>query len=302
MPMLAFGRIFFICIKIKVKFEVKPATRAQKSNHGKSQALKRANQATKNFIIAIDSDYDYLLQNATTTSEKINTHEFIFQTYAYAIENLRCYAPYLNTLCVKATNNDSELLDLDELMQAYSEMIAPLFLWSVWLTKQGKASAHFSIKDFCKIIAIAPKTTEEAFDDFYKNRFTDLQDKVNEKYKDLQKQFPEYVEKLPDFAENLKLLGWNANETYLFAKGHTILPEVVRHFINPLCEKLQTARIAEIASKRISDTEKAQDKRHYEKSLHDVTLLLNVNTEFKKCHLYLKLKADLDTYTNTYFN
>jgi hypothetical protein len=291
--------IFYLYQNKKVKFEVKPCIQ-ESGNHGKLQALKLVEQATKNFIIAIDSDYDYLLQSSTAISKKINEHEFIFQTYAYAIENLRCYAPYLNVLCAKATNNNSEILDLDELMQTYSETIAPLFLWSVWLTKQGKASQHFSIKSFCKIIVIEPKKDNEAFDDFYKNRLEDLQNKVNAKCSELAIKFPKDAEKLPAFAENLQLLGWNANETYLFAKGHTILPEVVRHFINPTAERLKTEKITEIASKKISDTE--ADKRHYEKSLSDVTTLLNANTEFKNCHLYGKLKTDLDIYTKTYFN
>lgn len=294
--------IFYPYQSKKVNFEVKPCTHSAKANHGKSQALKRANQATKNLIVCIDSDYDYLLQNNTTVSKKINNHEFIFQTYAYAIENLRCYAPYLRVLCTKATNNSSNILDLEELMQAYSEIIAPLFLWSVWLEKEKKASTHFSIKDFCKIIAVEPKNEEEAFEDFYKNRLDLLQSKTIAKCEELAVKFPKYAENTLEFSEELSALGWQANETYLFAKGHTILPQVVRHFLQPLCEKLKHERLAEILSKRINDNEKEADKLHYENKLQDITTLLNLNTEFKVCHLYLKLKTNLDIYTNKYFN
>ena len=107
---------------------------------------------------------------------------------------------------------------------------------------------------------------------------------------------------LPDFANELALLGWNTDETYLFAKGHTILPEVVRHFLKPLCEHLKTEKLTEIASKTVSTVQKERDKRHYEKSINDITALLNGNTEFKACHLFLKLKTDLDIYTHKYFN
>ena len=271
----------------KLRFEIKPCTRNDKANHGKSEALKRANQATKNYIVCIDSDYDYLLQNETKQSKKVNNGEFIFQTYAYAIENLRCYSPSLQTLCVVATNNDKELLDIENLLGLYSETVAPLFLWSIWLTKEKKADKHFSITDFCKIIAIEPKEESESFDNFYENRLTNLQENVDKKLNDLENNFPNEKENIAQYAKYLSTLGWKANETYLFVKGHTILPEVVRHFLTAICNELISQRKYEINTrKRDTKERKDADTRHYEKSLADITISLNQNTEFKNCAVF----------------
>ena len=50
----------------------------------------------KSLIACVDSDYDFLLQGKTSVSHKINSSPYIFQTYAYAIENFHCYAESLH--------------------------------------------------------------------------------------------------------------------------------------------------------------------------------------------------------------
>ena len=44
-------------------------------------------------IACVDADYDYLIQGATPQSKKVVESPYVFHTYAYAIENLQCYAP-----------------------------------------------------------------------------------------------------------------------------------------------------------------------------------------------------------------
>ena len=77
-------------------------------------------QLGQNMIACVDSDYDYLLQGATSTSRMINQNRFVFQTYTYAIENYLCYAGALHEVCVMATLNDREIIDLEEFMRMYS--------------------------------------------------------------------------------------------------------------------------------------------------------------------------------------
>ena len=85
-----------------------------------------------NYMIAcVDADYDYLLQGATPTSRLINKNPFVFHTYAYAIENYQCYAATLHRVCVMATLNDRQIVDFESFMQEYSQIIWPLFVWSV---------------------------------------------------------------------------------------------------------------------------------------------------------------------------
>jgi hypothetical protein len=101
----------------------------------------------KSLIACVDSDYDFLLQGATSTSRKINRNKYIFQTYAYAIENYHCYADSLHEVCVQATLNDRHLIDFNEFMKRYSRIVYPLFLWSVWFYRRHDTYT-FSMSEF----------------------------------------------------------------------------------------------------------------------------------------------------------
>ncbi len=81
----------------------------------------------KSLIACVDSDYDFLLQGKTNVSHKINSSPYIFQTYAYAIENFHCYAESLHEVCVQATLNDRMLIDFPAFLKRYSQIIYPLF-------------------------------------------------------------------------------------------------------------------------------------------------------------------------------
>ena len=68
---------------------------------GKKSVLmnKLGSRLGQNMVACVDSDYDYLLQGVTSTSRQINESRYVFQTYAYAIENYQCYADSLHEAC-----------------------------------------------------------------------------------------------------------------------------------------------------------------------------------------------------------
>lgn len=93
-------------------------------NKGKKSVLMNQLGARlgQNMIACVDSDYDYLLQGVTSTSRQINQSRYVFQTYAYAIENYQCYAEGLHEACVMATLNDHPLVDFVAFMTMYSQI------------------------------------------------------------------------------------------------------------------------------------------------------------------------------------
>ena len=105
---------------------------------GKLEVLKI--QAGEYLLLCVDSDYDYLLQDATEVSKRINHDPYIFQTYAYSIENYKCYAESLKEVCVSSSLNDENLFDLVGFMRLYSNIIYKLFLYSYEFEKQGNNS------------------------------------------------------------------------------------------------------------------------------------------------------------------
>lgn len=67
----------------------------QKLERGKKSVLMNfiEGRVGEDMIACVDADYDYLLQGATEQSRRVVESPYVFHTYAYAIENLQCYAP-----------------------------------------------------------------------------------------------------------------------------------------------------------------------------------------------------------------
>ena len=102
-------------------------------------------------IACVDADYDYMLQGITPQSKRILESDYVFHTYAYAIENLQCYASSLHDVCVSVTLNDHRIFDFEDYLSQYSEAIFPLFVWSVWFYRTGHYG-KFTLTDFARVI------------------------------------------------------------------------------------------------------------------------------------------------------
>ena len=109
----------------------------RKLERGKKAVLMSASNLGPAMIACVDADYDYLLQGATPQSQKVLDCPYAFHTYVYAIENFQCYAPSLHEVCTGVTLNDHRIFDFRGYMQQYSEIIFPLFIWSVWAYRSG---------------------------------------------------------------------------------------------------------------------------------------------------------------------
>ena len=139
----------------KLYFEVMLPARSNHLERGKKAALMSlvSDKVGRDMIACVDADYDYLIQGATFTSQKILDSKYVFHTYAYAIENLQCYAPSLHDVCVGVTLNDHSIFDMAEYLRQYSQAIFPLFVWSIWHYRNG-SYGRFSILDFLKSIEL----------------------------------------------------------------------------------------------------------------------------------------------------
>jgi hypothetical protein len=278
------------------KFDIQLPSRTSLAK-GKNQALERSQdmlnlQVGQYLIICIDSDYDYLLQNKTSQSTMINNSDFIFQTYTYSIENLRCFSGSLNHICVQATNSSNDKIDFDELLKLYSIITYPLFLWSVYF-KSINDTKSMTLSVFCNTIRLKGKVN---INEYGKKHLEEVQKNVNNYIQKLEKQFPKEIENVHKLGIELNKLGVNANNTYLFIQGHTIENSVVLMFLNSLCTILRSKKEAEIVANAKHKEEKTMELNHYRNNIIELEKALKSNTEYKSCFLYEKIKKDLDIY------
>ncbi|MDC4167947.1 DUF4435 domain-containing protein [Photobacterium damselae] len=80
----------------------------------------------KHLLVALDSDYDYLLDKNTD----VLSEPAVFQTYAYSIENLEWSPCKIDVLCQKSSNNTKFLPNgrLQAGIMDWSQNVYPVFL------------------------------------------------------------------------------------------------------------------------------------------------------------------------------
>lgn len=238
-------------------------------------------------IACVDADYDYLLQEATPTSRLINKNPFVFHTYAYAIENYQCYAATLHRVCVMATLNDRQIVDFESFMQEYSQIIWPLFVWSVWVYRRNHYR-EFTLTEFGNHVSFSdinvyhPEQTLEL-----------VRRRVNRKIAWLQRHFPQAKKDYERLKTELLDLGVTPETTYLYIQGHTLFDNVISPLLDPVCILLRKEREREIRNLAEHDTQRQNELSCYQHSQNSVEDMLRKNVGFKDAPPYKLLERDI---------
>jgi len=270
-----------------------PSTKLTK---GKSAVLDCINMTGKHLILCVDSDYDYLLQKSTDTSKVINGNQYIFQTYAYSIENLKCYAESLRSVCVNATANTNEKIVLSELLKLYSNIIYSPLLWSIFFATKNDTTS-FTVGDFSNLVKILENPDMHTQ---CKNAILDVRQKIQTKITELKRTHSSDIQQVELLSKELRELGLSEDDAYLFMHGHTLFDNVVLMVLKPLCRKLKKEKEQEIRKKAKDSQEINNEIKYYKSQIQEVDKVLSTNTNFKTCSLYQKIKQDLDLYIQNF--
>ena len=241
-------------------------------------------------IACVDADYDYLLQGATPQSRKVLESPYVFHTYAYAIENMQCYAPSLHDVCVSVTLNDHRIFDFEDYLRQYSEAVFPLFVWSVWFYRTGKHN-KFTLSDFSRI---ADPGGFNVFDP--QPSIDHLRSKVNRKVRQLQAEYPNNKEEYIRLKNEIKELGVTPQTTYLYIQGHHLFDTVVVPILSKVCNRLRMERQDEIARTARHHVQRKNEMSCYEHSLQDIRQMLRKNTGYILSEQYRRIQQDVEQF------
>ena len=278
----------------KVHFEIMLPART-KLTKGKKQAMMNllGKAYGRNMIACVDSDYDYLLQGATSTSRHMLENRYILHTYAYSIENYRCFADSLKQVCVLCTQNDSNVIDFKEFFRLYSRICYPLFVWNILLYRKHDTKT-MSLLRFCEIVRLSSFTVgNPAYS------LQQLGSRVTHNIKLLEKQFPDYVEEHKKMLDEFKALGINPDETYFYIQGHHIMNGVTMRIMQPVCRHLRNEREKEIERYAYHRQQYNNELLAYRHSQCDVATMLSKNTDYKSAPPYQRLRADIEELLKT---
>ena len=244
----------------------------------------------KDMIACVDADYDYLLQRRTRQSAMVLDSPYVFHTYVYAIENFQCYAPSLHNVCVSVTLNDHRIFDFRTYFQLYSEVLFPLFVWSIMLYRNGNYP-RFSISDFNRI------SDPGGFNMHHPEpSISNVRRKVRTKINDLQRQFPDAKEEYLATKDDLLALGVTPQTTYLYIQGHHLFDTVVSPILSKVCNVLRQERQNEIYHAAAHKTQKRNEMTCYENSLQDIKVMLKKNSGYMASEQFRRIQDDIRRY------
>lgn len=244
----------------------------------------------KSLIACVDSDYDLLMQGATAISRKINRSKYIFQTYAYAIENFQCFSDSLHEVCVQSTLNDRRLIDFNEFLKNYSEIAYPLFLWNVWFYRQHDTHT-FPMTDFNTYVRLHDVNLRNPG-----SCLAAMKKRVESKLAQLRARFRKHIDEVDKLGKDLEKFGLTPETTYLFIQGHHIKDNVVMKLLTPVCTALRRERELEIRKLAEHDEQFHNELTGYQNSQINVELMLKKNSAFKSLFLYRWLQEDIQDF------
>ncbi|EKO3475002.1 TPA: DUF4435 domain-containing protein [Vibrio fluvialis] len=148
-----------------------------------------------NLVVALDSDYDYLLDKKVETFSS----DFVFQTYAYSIENLIWHPEQLGFICQDACCNTCHINPeaIKNGLQIWSKLVYPEFLRFL----------HSNAID------------EECFE-----RVIQTLDSDDLTFNYADKSFPSFDDS--EFTDRMLKKGLTPYNVYLFVRGHDFADKV----------------------------------------------------------------------------
>lgn len=242
---------------------------------GKKSAIKCIMENTgKDMIACVDADYDYLLQGKTENSRLLLNTPYVFHTFAYAIENLQCYAPNLHNVCVMSTLNDHRIFDFEDFLTRFSDAVWPMFIWSVALYRMERFDA-MSISDMDQMMSPGKVNMDNAETILYKVRA-----RAQHKVYELRHAHPDVAATTASVKEDLRRLGVNATNTYLFVHGHHLFDKIVAPLVGSVCSRLIREREQEIHSTSMHYTQMNNELSCYANSIQDIQSMLKKSTGY----------------------
>lgn len=241
----------------------------------------------QDMIACVDADYDFLVQGHTEVSKLIITNPYILHTYAYAIENMQCFAPSLHNVCVMVTLNDHAIFDFSLFMQEYSKAIFSLFVWSIWHYRMG-VYGRFSITDFNRVVELGGFSIEHP-----EMSLQHLRDKCARRSNMLRKANPDAKESYLAVKADLIRLGVTPETTYLYIQGHHLFDKIVMPVMSKVCNALVRERESEIRRQAVHTTQMNNELSCYRHSIQDISQMLKKNTGYVLSPIFSRLQDDI---------
>lgn len=274
------------------RFEISTPIRGDMAK-GKKVVLNFAPQAGDSLILCVDSDFDYLLGNYNEQSRTVNANKYVIQTYAYAIENLLCYPPSLNSIAVKATKNDMRIFDFEYFMREYSKVIYPLFLWYLYAAVSNNQGV-LPLSEFRNAVRISYLDLTDDGDKTLKW----IERQVQKRLRILTAKHKDRISQVEQMEKILAKKGVKPETTHIYMQGHTLMDHVVKVVLSTVCDTLRKIWVDRIMESDRTGLTLKNELSYYNNSLRDIDTLLLDNTLYRASEQFEMITSDLTNIFN----
>jgi Protein of unknown function (DUF4435) len=240
------------------------------------QTLKHfINLTTTDFVVCIDADYDYLLENTDFIGKP-----FVFHTYVYAIENIFSYAEGLKNTLEKAVNTEGVSFDFELFFKNYSAII---YNWLCYSLYSEKIKDGLLSRDNCGKMAGFLRFNNTETD------LVELKIKLEKESIIFEKQYEAQAD-FKSFKIRINELGLTQTNAYLFLRGHDLFEGVTIKLLKFLGYNLLQNKYAELKQlgreNEIENLNKLLKTKHFERNLRQ-------NQSFQSNYFYKNIVSDI---------
>lgn len=249
---------------------------------GSSQCLAYRDYLSKEFVVCIDSDYNYIFRK-----KNIDIHHFIFQTYTYSFENHICFSKGLSEVCRESTGFENKYFDFEKFFREYSNVIYEFFVWHIILNRIS--FKLLSIKAFWDVITLSRKKNDLMNQS--RNYLATLKRKVSSEIKKLKDKYP--MIDIDKEKIRLQNMGIYKDNVYLFVRGHNIYSLCVS-LGRDVCEWILAEEKEKLKGDSMKITQLYNERTTFKKNLKR-------NILFRQYAEICKIESDMEMYAR-FFN
>lgn len=249
---------------------------------GKDHLLKDTSIFGKFYIACVDSDYDYLLDEASQYHRALLC-PYVIQTQAYSFENYVCEPSTLKDVCFHVTTCNTDY-DFIAFFDKLSKSLYPILKWSLYLQSIQEVDAFRIDSDWDSILPCS-----EGINRITEQKLLEKVDGlVNQKIDVLCQTYPSTQSDVDTYIEGVcTRFGLNPSNAYMFVQGHAFFNFILNVLIKPLCNKLRKDHIGKIKQDCPDKTKYENLINHYNKDCRDCRESLLDNFSYKKSHPFI---------------
>lgn len=275
------------------KYDIKPAVTGSENKRGKNHLETLIDKLSERFIIALDSDFDFICPNGRLPqSSKINSMKFILQTYSYSRESIQYSPETILKVIGKTKYIIKSNIDINEIIKKFSLISFEILIKFIYLREKNVKividNKFFTENSLVKALRLPNKCklTDYNFN-INNNLFIEHQGRIDllvTKLDALILNFSDYEL----FKDELSKKGVNELSAFLFISGHLyedFIHQVFEHVISILLYKEILRLKSETSGNDLND-KIAKLKTHFREYCSYKTMIYQ--NEIDTSHFYIQ--------------